>query len=168
MIYRVLLVPVIQQNDSVIHVYTYSFSLWLISEYWIQFPALCNRTLLKVKVAWLCLTLCNPMDSSLPGSSVRGNLQARILEWVAIPFSRGSSQPVAGGFFTIWATKEAQEYWSGWPIPSPGDLPNPGIEPRSPALQVVSLPAELTEKPRKRLYPKTKIDIPICLEYFFP
>ena len=40
-----------------------------------------------------CLTLCDPMDYSPPGSSVRGILQARILEWVAIPFSRGSSQP---------------------------------------------------------------------------
>ena len=39
-----------------------------------------------------CLTLCNPMDCSLPGSSVPGVLQAKILEWVAIPFSRGSSQ----------------------------------------------------------------------------
>ena len=39
-----------------------------------------------------CLTLCNPMDCSPPGSSVHGILQARILEWVAIPFSRGSSQ----------------------------------------------------------------------------
>ena len=38
-------------------------------------------------------TLCGPMDSSPPGSSVHGILQARILEWVAIPFSRGSSQP---------------------------------------------------------------------------
>ena len=38
-------------------------------------------------------TLCNPMDYSLPGSSVHGILQARLLEWVAIPFSRGSSQP---------------------------------------------------------------------------
>ena len=37
--------------------------------------------------------LCDPMDCSLPGSSVRGILQARMLEWVAIPFSRGSSQP---------------------------------------------------------------------------
>ena len=63
-----------------------------------------------VKVTQLCLTLCNPMDCSLPGASVRGILQARILEWVAIPFSRGSSQPgdrsqdrirIAGGFFTI-------------------------------------------------------------------
>ena len=47
----------------------------------------------KVKsfVAQLCLTLCDPMDCSLPGSSVHGILQARILEWVAMPSSRGSS-----------------------------------------------------------------------------
>ena len=45
---------------------------------------------------------------------------ARILEWVAVPFSRGFSQPrdwtqvshIAGGFFTSWATREAKEYWS--------------------------------------------------------
>ena len=64
----------------------------------------------KVKVAQSCLTLCNSMDCSLPGSTVHGILQARILEWVAIPFSRGSSQPrsyIAGGFFTNWATREA-------------------------------------------------------------
>ena len=83
--------------------------------------------------------------------TVRGILQARILEGVAIPFSRGSSQPrdqtqvshIAGGFFTSWATKEAQEYRSGLPIPSPADLPDPGIEPGSPALQVDCLWAEL-------------------------
>ena len=40
-----------------------------------------------------CLTLCDPMDYSPPGSSVHGILQARILVWVAMPFSRGSSQP---------------------------------------------------------------------------
>jgi hypothetical protein len=45
----------------------------------------------KVLVAQLCLTLYNPMNCSLPGSSVHGIFQARILEWVAIPFSRGSS-----------------------------------------------------------------------------
>ena len=56
-----------------------------------------------------CLTLCNPMDCSPPGSSFMG-------------FSR-------------------QEYWSGLPFPSPGDLPNPGIEPGSPALQADSLPS---------------------------
>ena len=47
----------------------------------------------SVLVAQSCLTLCNPMDCSLPGSSVHGILQARILEWVAMPFSTGSSQP---------------------------------------------------------------------------
>ena len=72
-----------------------------------------------VLVAQLCLTLFDPMDRSRPGSSVHGILQARILEWVAIPFSRGSSQPrgqtrvscIASGFFTTWATeKTKREY----------------------------------------------------------
>ena len=45
------------------------------------------------EVAQLCPTLCDPMDCSLPGSSVYGILQAKVLEWVAISFSRGSSQP---------------------------------------------------------------------------
>ena len=70
----------------------------------------------KVKVAQLCPTLCDPMDYT-----VHGILQARILERVAFPFSRGSSQPrdwtqvscIAIEFFTSWATREAQEYWSG-------------------------------------------------------
>ena len=44
-----------------------------------------------------------------------------------------------------------QEYWSGLPLPSPGDLPNPGIEPRSPALQADSLPTELQGKPTKKI-----------------
>ena len=63
--------------------------------------------------------LCNPMDCSPPGSSVHRILQARILEPVAISFSRRSSWPrdrawvscIAGGFFTIWATRQAQ--WKG-------------------------------------------------------
>ena len=58
---------------------------------------------MKVKVAQLCLTLCNPKDYT-----VHGILQARILEWVGFSFSRGSSQPrdktqvshITGGFFT--------------------------------------------------------------------
>ena len=61
----------------------------------------------------LCLTLHDPMEYSPPGSSVHGILQARTLEWVTIPFSRGSSQPrdqtpvscTAGRFFTVWATR---------------------------------------------------------------
>ena len=52
---------------------------------------------MKVKseseVAQLCLTLCDPMDCNPPGSSIHGILQARILEWVAVSSSRGSSQP---------------------------------------------------------------------------
>ena len=62
-----------------------------------------------------CPTRCDPIDCSLPGSFVRGILQARILEWVAMPSSRGSSQPwdqtqvshTASRFFTVWATREA-------------------------------------------------------------
>ena len=72
--------------------------------------------MVKVNVAQSCPTICDPTDSI-----VHGILQARILERVASPFSRGSSQPrdwnqvscIAGGFFTSWATREAQEYWSG-------------------------------------------------------
>ena len=89
------------------------------------------------------------------GYTVPGILQARVLEWVAFPFSRVSSQPrgwiqvfhITGGFFTSSAARKAQEYWSGQPIPSPGDRPNPGINPESPALQVDSLPIELWGKP---------------------
>ena len=69
---------------------------------------------LKVLVTQSCPTLCDPMNCSSPGSSVHGNLQARILEWVAIPFSRGSSPPrdqsrvscITGRFFSVWATRE--------------------------------------------------------------
>ena len=80
--------------------------------------------------------------------------QARILEWVALPSSRESSQTrdwtqvfhIAGGFFTVWAAREAQEYGIGEPVPSPGELPDPGIKAGSPALQADSLPAELLGK----------------------
>ena len=73
----------------------------------------------KVLVIQSCLTLCDPMDSSLAGSFVHGILQARILEWVAISFSRGSSQSkdqswvscIADRFFTIWTTGEALCWW---------------------------------------------------------
>ena len=63
------------------------------------------------EVAQSCPTLCDPMDCSLPGSSVHGVFQARILEWVAISFSRRPSQPrdwtqvscIVGRRFTVWA-----------------------------------------------------------------
>ena len=62
---------------------------------------------------------CDPMDCSPPDSSVQGIFEARILEWVAISFSRGSSQPrdqnqvshIAGGFFTSWDTREAHWHY---------------------------------------------------------
>ena len=73
----------------------------------------------KVKVTQLCLTLCDRMDCSLPGSSVHGILQARILEWL--------------------------------PLPSPEDLPDPGIEPRSLSLQADSLLSKPPEKPHAYL-----------------
>ena len=67
------------------------------------------------EVAQLCPTLCDPVDCGPPGSSIHGILQARILEWVAISFSRGSSRPrdrtrmsrIAGRRFNLWATREA-------------------------------------------------------------
>ena len=88
-----------------------------------------------------CVWLCDPIDYSLPGSSVPGIVQTRILEWVPGPFSRGSSQSrdriqvfhIAVGFFTIWATREALSC-STWDI-----VPWPGIEPGPPALGVQSL-----------------------------
>ena len=68
------------------------------------------------EVAQLCLTLCDPMDCSPPGSSVHRIFQARTLEWVAISFSRRSSQPrdwtrvsgIVGRRFIAWATREVQ------------------------------------------------------------
>ena len=72
-----------------------------------------GSTVVKVSGAQSCLTLCDPMDCSLPSSSVHGILQARILEWVAISFSRESSWPrertqvswIVGIFFTVWVTR---------------------------------------------------------------
>ena len=68
----------------------------------------------RVSVAELCLTLCDPLDCNPPASSVNGILQARIVEWVTIHFSRGCFWPrdwtqvscIAGRVFTIWATRE--------------------------------------------------------------
>ena len=130
-----------------------------------------------------CLTLVIPWACQAPLS-----IGLRILEWVAISFSRGTSQHrnwtqvsrIAGRCFTNWAIREAylkykkmkvkvkllshvwlfatpwtvahqaspslgfsrQDYWSGLPFPSPGELPDPAIEPRSPALQADALTSE--------------------------
>ena len=69
----------------------------------------CMKVNSESEVAQLCLTLHGPVDCSLPGSSIHGSFQARVLEWGAIAFSN----------------------WSGYLFPSPGDLPSLGVEPRS-------------------------------------
>ena len=88
----------------------------------------CVCVKVKILVTQSCLTLWDPVDYSPPGSSVHGISQARILGWVVIPLSRGSSQSrgqtqvscLAGRFFTIWATREASvccvclQSWKEW------------------------------------------------------
>ena len=74
------------------------------------------------EVTQSCPTLWHPVEYSLPGSSLHGILQARILEWVAISFSRGSSQPrdwtqvsrIAGRRFNLWGTREALNSMNMW------------------------------------------------------
>ena len=76
------------------------------------------QDMVKVKVVsrLSMYSSCNPMDCSLSGSSIHGVFQARVLEWVAISFSRGSFWPrdqtqislIAGRHFTVWATREAR------------------------------------------------------------
>ena len=91
---------------------------------------------MKLKVTQSCPTLCNPMDCSLPGSSVHGILQARILEWVVVPFSRGLSQP------------------SGQTQVEPSVI--------KPSLQADSLPSEPPEKQKKK---KLILKCPSTLEW---
>ena len=96
----------------------------------------------KVKVAWSYPTLCDPTDYT-----VHGILQA-------VPFSEGSSQPrdgtqvwcIARGILYQLSHQGSPRILEWLPIPSPGDLPDPGIELESPALQMDSLPAELPGK----------------------
>ena len=76
---------------------------------------ICHQNLFVSESHLVVSNSLNPMDCSLSGSSVHGILQARMLEWVTIPFSRGSSWPkdqtqvscIAGRFLTVWATREA-------------------------------------------------------------
>jgi len=77
------------------------------------------------EVAQSCPTLCDPMDCSPPGTSVNGIFQAKVLEWVAISFSRGSAWPwdwtqvsrIAVRRFTLWATREAHNVYQKLYIP---------------------------------------------------
>ena len=87
----------------------YFLSLWLLGRCFVCLLAM------KVFIAQSCLTLCDPMDCSQPAPLSMEIAKARILEWVAIPFYKGSSYPsnwtrvscIAGRFFTVWETREA-------------------------------------------------------------
>ena len=124
-------------------------------EHWsgLPFPSPTHESKSQSKVSQSCAILSDPMDCSLPGSSVHGIFQAREPSRVPLPSLRLvylESEKVKVKllshvriFATPWTVAHQappsmgfsrQEYWSGLPFPSPGDLPDPGIEPRSPAL----------------------------------
>ena len=101
------------------------------SSWWVNQLCICSEASVYVSAKSLqsCPILCDPMDRSLPGSSVHGILQARILGWVAMPSSRGSSQPrdqtcvscisfTAGRFFTAEPSGKPNEasikYQGSW------------------------------------------------------
>ena len=109
--------PNISDVEDVLACWSFVYILWRNTFQVFFFNFLfCIEVKVKVLVAQSCLTLCDPMDCRPPGSSVHGVLQARILEWIAILFSRGSSWPrdqikiscIVGRFFTISATRDAQ------------------------------------------------------------
>ena len=113
-----------------------------------HFVLQCMKAKSESQVAQSCPTPNDPMDCSPPGSSVHGSFQARVLEWGAIAFSVSCAQV----FINQWTIScqsplSSKEYWRWQPIPSSGDLPNPGIKPRSLALQADSLPSEPPWKP---------------------
>ena len=93
-----------------------------------------EKNKVKSLVTQSCLALCNPMDCSPPGTSLHGILQARILDWIAIPFSRASSQSrdgtqvsyTAGRFFTIRALGKHSNHTRGWTQKSSSVLPTKG------------------------------------------
>ena len=102
---------------NTVHVYGivyFFFLFWATTSY---FPKLYHEWVSEwvSEVAQSCLTLCDPIDCGPPGSSVHGILQARILEWVAISFSRKSSRPreqtqvsrISDRRLNLWATREA-------------------------------------------------------------
>ena len=90
----------------------FTFSLKRLRIYWMC--ELTKHTESESLVTQSCPTLCDAVDCRLPDSSVHGILKARVLEWVAISFSRGSSQPrdwtrvshIVGRHFIVWATRE--------------------------------------------------------------
>ena len=91
----------------------FMLNVWEFQKYWIS--SAIYYLLWVSEVTQLCPTLRDPVDCSLPGSSVHGILQARVVEWVAISFFRGSSWPrdwtwvshIGGRHFNLWDTREA-------------------------------------------------------------
>ena len=123
---------------------------WCLSMFLVVFS---NQRLLRVLCvyAWSCLTLCNPMHCSPPGSSVHVVLQARILQCVAISLSKGSSWPrdqthvsrvfcIAGRFFTCWAIREEIHYKDNQKLKS--DLQKKLIQGRNLEEDILLLEAE--------------------------
>ena len=109
---------------------------------WVSSPReremfLCALVLLLTSVQWF-LTLCNPMDCAAAAA-------AKSLQSCPTLCDPIDGQPTR--FYSSWEFSR-HEHWSRLPCPPPGDLFNPGIEPRSPALQAVSLPSELQGKPK--------------------
>ena len=100
---------------------------------------------IESEVAQSCPTLCYPMDCSLPGSSLHGILQARVLEWVAISFSRGSSRPrdrtqvshIGGRHFNLSATREApaSSLWKNFNLLGILQVPNNKFNQRNEEIQ---------------------------------
>ena len=85
------------------------FHICRFNQSWVMYTVLVTQS---------CLTLCNPMDCILSGSSVHGILQARVgshplLQGIFQPTDRTQVFCITGRFFIVWATREAQEYWSG-------------------------------------------------------
>ena len=107
-----VIVPMLFQNSSYLSCHVLHVATTLLTYLLVVTVSVCRTVL----VAQSCLTLCDPTNCSLPGFSVHGILQAKILEWIAIPFSRGTSQPrdrtlvscLAGKFITIWATGKSR------------------------------------------------------------
>ena len=123
---------------------------------------------------WSRLPCPSPEDLPYPGEDLRADslmfelpgfheseVKMKSLSHVrlfATPWTVAYQAPPSMGF--SW-----QEYWSGLPFPSPGDLPDPGIEPRSPALGADALTSEPPGKPRFHEAPLKSLKFPFCLNY---
>ena len=103
-------------------------------------------------VAQSCPTLSDPMDCSLPGSSIHGIFQARVLEWGASPVQLLVTPRTIAHESPLFMGFSRQEYWSGLPVPPPGDLPDLGIEPASPASRALADRFFTTEPPGNPSY----------------